>query len=131
MKIAVASQTKTQVTGHLGRCQNFWIYDVEEMMIQDKQMLQITKDQTFCESSPKEPHPLDAVQVLISGGMGQGLARRLESKGIQPLITRETDLDGAVMAYLSGILVVMTPQEHHQLEHGDVHDHHHGEYTST
>ena len=126
MKIAVSSQNKTSVTGHLGRCQKFWIYDVEGTTIQDKQLLQITKDQSFHESSPKNPHPLDTVQVLISGGMGRGLARRLESKNIQPLITAETDLDAAVMAYLSGTLAVMTPEEHHQLEHGDDHEHHHG-----
>ncbi|MEA5451892.1 NifB/NifX family molybdenum-iron cluster-binding protein [Leptolyngbya sp. CCNP1308] len=126
MKIAVSSQNKTTLTGHLGRCQTFWIYDVEGTTIQDKQLLQITKDQSFRESSPKDPHPLDAMQVLISGGIGRGLARRLEVKGIQPLITAETDLDAAVMAYVSGTLAVMTPEEHHQLEHGDDHEHHHG-----
>ena len=41
------------------------------------------------------------------------LDQQLESKGIQPLITAETDLDVAVMAYLSGTLAVMTPEEHH------------------
>ena len=123
MKIAVSSQNQTQVTGHLGRCQKFWIYDVEGTTIQDKQLLQITKGQSFHESSPKDPHPLDTVQVLISGGIGRGLARRLEAKGIQPLITAETDLDAAVLAYMTNTLVVMTPEEHHQLEHGDDHEH--------
>jgi predicted Fe-Mo cluster-binding NifX family protein len=124
MKIAVSSQNQTQVTGHLGRCQKFWIYEVEGTTIQDKQLLQITKDQSFHESSPKKPHPLDIVQVLISGGIGRGLARRLEAKGIQPLITAETDLDAAVLAYMTNNLVVMTPEEHHQLEHGDDPGHH-------
>jgi predicted Fe-Mo cluster-binding NifX family protein len=125
MKIAISSQNQTQVTGHLGRCQKFWIYDVEGTTIQDKQLLQITKDQSFHESSPKAPHPLDTVQVLISGGMGRGLAQRLETKGIQPLITPETDLDAAIMDYLSGTLAVLTPEEHHQI-HRDDHKHHHG-----
>jgi predicted Fe-Mo cluster-binding NifX family protein len=127
MKIAVSSQNQTQVTGHLGRCQKFWIYDVDDTTIQTRQLLQITKDQSFHESSPKDSHPLDTVQVMISGGMGRGLARRLESKGIQPLITAETDLDAAVMAYLTDTLVVMTPEEHHQREHGDGPGHRHGE----
>lgn len=128
MKIAVSSQNQTQVTGHLGRCQKFWIYEVENHTIQGKEPLQITKDLSFHESSPKDPHPLDTVQVLISGGMGQGLARRLASKGIQPLITTETDPDTAVMAYLAGTLATLTPEEHHQREHGDDPDHHHGEH---
>ena len=124
MKIAVSSQNKTTLTGHLGRCRTFWIYDAAGTTIQDKQLLQITKDQSFHESSPKAAHPLDTVQVLISGGIGRGLARRLEAKGIQPLITAETDLDAAVMAYLTDTLVVMTPDEHHQVEHGDDPGHH-------
>ncbi|KAB1987231.1 NifB/NifX family molybdenum-iron cluster-binding protein, partial [Haemophilus parainfluenzae] len=69
------------------------------------------------------------VQVLISGGMGQGLARRLASKGIQPLITPVTDPAVAVMAYLSGTLATLTPEEHHQREHGDDPDHYHGNHS--
>ncbi|PSB31614.1 NifB/NifX family molybdenum-iron cluster-binding protein [Stenomitos frigidus] len=126
MKIAVSSQNQTNVTAHLGHCQKFWIYDVDDTTIQTKQLLRITKDQSFHESSPKDSHPLDTVQVLISGGIGRGLARRLQSKGIQPLITAETDLDAAVMAYLDDTLVVMTPEEHHQREHGDAPGHRHG-----
>lgn len=128
MKIAVSSQNQTQVTGHLGRCQKFWIYEVEDRAIQGKEPLQLTKDLSFHESSPKDPHPLDTVQVLISGGIGQGLARRLASKGIQPLITTETDPDIAVMAYLAGALPTLTPEEHHQREHGDAAHHCHGDH---
>jgi len=124
MKIAVASQNRINVTGHLGHCQRFWLYDVETTTIQGKQLLQLTKDQSFHESSPKDPHPLDTVQVLISGGMGQGLARRLDSKGILPIITPETDPDTAVTAYLAGCLVVSTPEEHaHSHAHESDHDH--------
>jgi len=82
MKIAVSSQNQTNVTAHLGHCQTFWLYDVDDTTIQNKQLLQLTKDQSFHESSPKTPHPLDTVQVVISGSMGRGLAHRLESKGI-------------------------------------------------
>ena len=120
MKIAVSSQDQTHVTAHLGRCQKFWIYDVDDTAIQNKQVLQLTKDQSFHESSPKAPHPLDSVQVLISGSMGRGLARRLESKGIQPIITPETDPDTAVTAYVAGSLVVMTPEK---VEHDHDHEH--------
>lgn len=124
MKIAVSSQDQTHVTAHLGRCQKFWLYDVDDTTVQNKQVLQLTKDQSFHESSPKDPHPLDTVQVLISGSMGRGLARRLESKGIQPIITSETNPDRAVTAYLAGSLVVSTPEEHdHAHDHEAGHDH--------
>ncbi|OIP71565.1 MAG: nitrogen fixation protein [Oscillatoriales cyanobacterium CG2_30_44_21] len=124
MKIAVSSQNQTNVTGHLGHCQKFWIYDVDSMTIQNKQLLQLTKAQSFHESSPKESHPLDEVQVLISGGMGNGLSRRIESKGIKPIVTPETDPDAAVNAYLAGSLIVKTQEERdrdHAAEHGEEH----------
>ncbi|MEA5573517.1 NifB/NifX family molybdenum-iron cluster-binding protein [Calothrix sp. UHCC 0171] len=111
------------MTAHLGRCQKFWVYDVDDTTIQNKQVLQLTKDQSFHESSPKDSHPLDTVQVLISGSMGRGLARRLESKGIQPVITSETNPDTAITAYLAGSLVVSTPGDHaHDHEAGNDHE---------
>jgi len=124
MKIAVSSQNQTAVTAHLGHCQKFWIYDVDNATVQTKELLQLSKDQSFHESSPQSPHPLDTVQVLISGSMGRGLARRLESKGIQPIITAETDPDTAITAYLAGSLAILTPEdvEHHH-DHEDGHTH--------
>ena len=125
MKIAVSSQNQTNLTGHLGHCQKFWIYDVDDTTIQNKQLLQLTKNQSFHESSPKETHPLDDVQVLISGSMGNGLSRRIESKGIKPIVTPETDPDTAVNAYLAGSLAVKT-QEERDLDHEAEHGHDHG-----
>jgi predicted Fe-Mo cluster-binding NifX family protein len=120
MKIAVSSQNKTNVTGHLGHCQKFWIYDVDDTFIQNKQLLQLTKAESFHESSPKENHPLDVVQVLISGSMGNGLFCRLEAKDIKPIVTSETDPDTAVTAYLASSLIVKTQEERdrdHEVEH--------------
>ncbi len=125
MKIAVSSQDKTHVTAHLGHCQKFWLYDVDEAVIHDKQLLQLDKAQSFHESSPKASHPLDIVQVLISGSMGNGLARRLESKGIQAIITPETDPDTAVNAYLAGSLIKVSPEEHAHHHHSDTEAHTH------
>jgi predicted Fe-Mo cluster-binding NifX family protein len=124
MKIAVSSQNQTNVTGHLGHCQKFWIYDVDDTSIHDKQLLKLAKNQSFHESSSKDTHPLDDVQVLISGGIGNGLSLRIESKGIKPIMTSETDPDTAVKAYLAGCLAVITPEERahsHKHESGDEH----------
>jgi len=124
MKIAIASQNKTSVTGHTGRCQKFWIYEINEQKIEKKSLLELPKEQSFHNSSPDQSHPLNEVQVLISGGMGRGLVRRLASYGIEGIVTQETDLEKALAAYLDGTLVREEPEAH---EHGhDVdseHDH--------
>lgn len=124
MKIAIASQNKTTITEHAGHCQKFWIYETKESEIIDKKLLELSREESFHHSSADAPHPLDEVQVLIAGGMGRGLMQRLARKEIEGIITKETDLDKAVSAYLDGSLVRGEPecQEH---EHQHRHQHHH------
>ena len=121
MKIAVASQNRHAITEHAGRCRKFWIYQVEQGKTLHKELLELPKDQSFHDSSPHESHPLDDVQILIAGGMGQGLRQRLAMKGITGLVTPETDPDQAVSAYLAGTLTMGTPEPH---AHGAGQHHH-------
>lgn len=128
MKIAVTSQNKTSITEHSGHCRKFWIYDINEGKVIGKNLLELSAEQSFHNSSCNEPHPLDDVQVLISGGMGQGLVRRLEGKTIEAIVTKETDLDKAVNAYLGGSLITEKPESHeheHKNQHKNQHKHEH------
>ena len=120
MKIAVASQNRKEITGHTGRCRKFWIYQIENDAVAGKELLELPKEQSFHETSPLEHSPLDKVQVLIAGGMGSGLARRLQERNIRALITKETDPDQAVKDFLNGTLKT-EPFEPH--EHGHIHEH--------
>ena len=118
MKIAVASQNRKEITSHIGRCRKFWIYDIENGTVANKALLELTKEQCFHDSSPQESSPLEHVQVLITGGMGTGLARRIDNMGIKPLITAETNPDKAIEDYLNGTLVTLKAEPH---EHGHKH----------
>lgn len=124
MKIAVTSQNRRTVTEHAGKCRKFWVYDIEEGQVTGRTLLELPIEQSFHESSPHEPHPLDAVQVLITGGMGPGLQRRLTAKGITALMTSETDPDQVVAAYLQGTLEVGAGSCDHGT-HQNQHHHHH------
>ena len=114
MKIAVASQNRREITGHTGHCRKFWIYTVENQAISNKSLLELPKEQSFHDSSPSEPSPLDDVQVLIAGGMGRGLVRRLETRNIKAVITPVKDPDQAVRDFLKGSLRTepLEPHEH-------------------
>lgn len=116
MKIAVASQNRREITGHTGRCRKFWIYQIEQDAIAGKELLELTKEQSFHETSRWEPSQLDDVEVLIAGGMGSGLARRLQEKNIRALVTKETDPDRAVKHFLQGTLQT-EPFEPHEHDH--------------
>jgi predicted Fe-Mo cluster-binding NifX family protein len=122
MKIAVASQNRKTVTGHAGKCRKFRVYETDGAEILAKTLLELPMEQSFHESHGR-PHPLDDVNVLICGGMGSGLADRLKAKGIQGLVTTETDPDRAVAAYLAGRLPLGEPESH-----GEDHGHHPGHH---
>ncbi len=118
MKIAVASQNRREITDHTGRCRKFWIYEVDEGAVSGKELLELPKEQSFHDTSPHEPSSLGDVQILIAGGMGTGLVRRLKTMGIEPLITTETDPDKAVADYLAGSLSTRSAEPHeHGLKH--------------
>lgn len=121
MKIAVTSQNRKTITGHAGKCRKFWIYEIVDKKIVNKTLLELALEQSFHESHAAGPHPLDGINVLISGGAGQGLIRRLNNMGIQGLVTAETDPDSAVAAFLDGTLKLGQTVSH--VGHGE---HHHG-----
>lgn len=120
MKIAVTSQNRKTITGHAGKCRKFWIYEIVDKKVVDKTLLELALEQSFHESHAAGPHPLDGTDVLICGGAGQGLIRRLNNMGIQGLVTAETDPDSAVAAYLNGTLKLGQAESHEG--HGE---HHH------
>ena len=127
MKIAVTSQNRKIITGHAGKCRKFWIYEIDDKTILKKSLLELTLDQSLHASHGAGPHPLDGVNVLISGGAGQGLIRRLDDMGIQGLVTPETEPDSAVADFLNGTLRLGQGDsheghgEHHEGEHGCCH----------
>lgn len=122
MKIAVASQNRKSVTGHTGKCRKFWIYEVAARKITGKTLLELPREQTLHEHHDAESHPLAGVQVLITGGMGEGLARRLAGMGIEGLVTTESRPEQAVEAYLAGTLPLGQPETHSGHDHHDHHD---------
>ena len=122
MQIAVTSQNRKTITGHAGKCRKFWVYEVEDHAVRSKNLLELPIEQSFHESDHTTPHPLDGVDVVISGGMGSGLKNRLKLKDILAVATSETDPDQAVAAWLAGSLIELAPDA----EHGHDHDHEHG-----
>ena len=127
MKIAITSQNRREITEHAGRCRKFWIYEIKNSQVASKELLELPREQSFHESSPQDPHPLDEVAVLITASMGPGMVRRLAAKGILGIITDEKDPDAAANAWLAGRLATRGPGQgcnHDHDHHG--HHHHHG-----
>ncbi|MCU7940060.1 MAG: nitrogen fixation protein [gamma proteobacterium symbiont of Bathyaustriella thionipta] len=114
MKVAITSQNRKTITSHAGKCRKFWIVEIENNEVINKELLELAIEQSFHSSSPFEPHPFDTINILVTGGMGNGLVQRLSAKGIQGLVTSETDLDKAISALLAGTLKHEADKPHDQ-----------------
>lgn len=127
MKIAVTSQNRQEITGHAGRCRKFWVYEVIEAEdtksgeIKGRELVELSKEQSLHEHRGPEHPILDSIQVLITGGMGEGMRQRLTRLGIRGIITPETDPDTAVRAFLDGSLIETPASSHGHTDHHNDH----------
>jgi len=125
MRIAVTSQNRKSITSHAGKCRKFWIYDIVNGEIAGRDLLELPIEQSLHASHGAGEHPLNSVDVLIAGSMGNGLFNRLKAQGIQPMITLEQDPDLSVAKLLLGNLQ-QCPAGSGCDEHD--HDHHHHDH---
>jgi len=103
MKIAVASENE-MVTEHFGHCVNFNIFETEGMKIISKESIQ---------NPGHKPGFLPVflsergVNVIISGGMGQGAIDIFNEKDIEVITGASGMAEAAVKHYVEGTLVSM------------------------
>ena len=118
MRIAVSSQNKIQVTGHAGKTSRFWLYTIDgDNKISEKKLLELPKEDImhirFHQSeNPYAPHPLFNMDIIITGGAGQGFVRRFAQFDVEVVISHEQDPDTAVHKLLDGSLDKLTPHNH-------------------
>jgi len=118
--IAVTSQNRKTITGHTGVCRKFWLYPVHDGQPGERRLLELAKEESFRAYPGGMPPGLEGIQVLISAGMGQGMVMRLQRLGVTAWITRATDPDAAVQAFLRG--EPSAPAEEPGVEHDHDHD---------
>lgn len=104
MKIAFTAQNRRSISAHPGKCRNFLVYEVEGGKVLGRSLLELSQEDMLEGPLPQAPHPLDEVQVLVSGSMGTGMQRKLARRGITALVTSEADPDTALELYLAGML---------------------------
>jgi predicted Fe-Mo cluster-binding NifX family protein len=112
MKIGVTSQNFRSVTGHAGKTRRFLVYESQQSEIRELERLDLPKEMSMHEFRG-DRHPLDGLDVLITGSCGQGFARRMAAKGVLVIATAETDPLKAVTGVVAGDdLPPPLPHEH-------------------
>lgn len=104
MKIAVPTQENNQIDAHFGHCAFYTIYTVSEMNeVTEKQTLQSPAG-CGCKSNIAFDLSEMNVQIMLSGGIGEGAINKLSSCNIQVIRNCAGDVDELVNEYLAGNL---------------------------
>jgi predicted Fe-Mo cluster-binding NifX family protein len=103
MKIGITSQNFRTITGHAGRARRFIIFDVSpDGRVSQPEKYDLPKEMCMHEHPRDAAHPIDGLDVLITGSCGDGFSRKLAARGINVVTTGETEPMTAVTALLSG-----------------------------
>lgn len=133
MKFAIGTQDYRSVATHGGRTRRFLVFEAEAGRdpVEIKR-IELAEDEVLHLAGDGRPHPIDEVQVVITGSSGQGFIAHMRRRGIEPVTTTEPDPVQAIRDYFAGTVKTAPPpefpHEHHDHGHHDHghHDHHHG-----
>lgn len=124
MKIAVASNNSIKVSGHLGRCKTFVVFETDKKNIQSKEI----RENTFRHHEAGHGHHnhgahhehggggehnhnelieliRDCRYVIFQSG-GWRIIEDLQANGISPILTDEENAENAVIKFLAGELEI-------------------------
>lgn len=117
MKIAVATNNQRTVTGHIGRCRSFMIFEINGNDIISKEVRASTfthhrKDGGHHHHHEEgEHHHGDLVRglkdcsYLISNGGGWRMVEELKKENINTIFTERDEIDTIVQKFIKGELV--------------------------
>lgn len=112
MRIAVTSQNLRTVTGHAGKARRFLVYESSASgEVREVARLDLPLGQAMHSVVDGAPHPLDAMDVLITASCGDGFIRKMAQRGVRVILTGEEDPETAVHAYLFGHLKPPAPHQ--------------------
>ena len=113
MKIGVTSQNFRTITGHAGKTRRFLVYEPDDQGNPvETERLDLPKEMAMHEFQGMH-HPIFDLDVLITGGCGEGFVRRLAQQGVQVIATGETDPLTAVKKVLQGTPLPPPVPHHH------------------
>jgi predicted Fe-Mo cluster-binding NifX family protein len=117
MKIAVTSQNFRTVTPHAGKARRFLLYELNpDGEVAEAGRLDLDRVMTIQESGDAE-HPLDSVEILITGSAGAGFVQRFNLRGIRVVLTGERDPIQAINDLLNNRIKPPNPHACNQPSH--------------
>ena len=102
MKIAVTSQNYRTVTGHAGKTRKFLVYEARpDGSFEEVERIKLPKEMSMHAHPHDAPHPLDAMDFIITAGCGQGFVNKMGARGVRVYVTDTEDPKKAVEELLT------------------------------
>lgn len=104
MHVAVASRDGQTLSGHIGKCARWIVYDVVAdpdagFQIQEVTRLELPKELIFHHYQDDQPHPLADCVAVIGASAGDSFISKMRKRGMETALTAETDPVKAVADY--------------------------------
>jgi predicted Fe-Mo cluster-binding NifX family protein len=124
VKVAVITDDGRTISQHFGRAPFFLVATVEDGRVLGTEMRQKAGHHTFAQAGEPHhaqagPHGFDPAsqgrhaamlaaiqdcQVVLAGGMGEGMYQNLQQVGIRPVMTEIRSIEEALQAFVEGRL---------------------------
>jgi len=102
MRVAVASRNGHTVSGHIGKCADWILFEVEggpdgtTLNITEVARVTLTKELVFHHFKDTGPHPLDGCAAVIGASAGDSFVAKMSRRGMEAVLTAEPDPATAV-----------------------------------
>ncbi len=110
MRIAIPCHGERKVAGHAGHARHWLIFDGERGgPARLAERLELAPEQVFHHYDGTSSHPLDGIGALLTRSAGPGFIRKMHRRGVDAVVTAETNAQKAATDYLAGTLASPPP----------------------
>ena len=102
MKIAIAVTSDfAKVSGHAGRARRWLVFEAADPAnIPAPHRIELEGEMVFHHFGDGGPHPLDGAEIILAASAGDGFLKHMDKRGIEVVLTGETDPAKAVADFL-------------------------------
>lgn len=117
MRVAVASRNGESIAGHIGKCPNWIVFEVDlgsgsdaDPMVNEVERIKLPKALIFHYYNDEVPHPLGGCHAVIGASAGDSFINKMRRRGIEAVLTAESDPGKAVADYVRDSLLPPKPR---------------------
>ncbi len=117
LRIAVASRDGKTVSGHIGQCPQWIVFEVtladsadSPPQVVEQERLTLAKELIFHHFKDDRPHPLQDCKAVIGGSAGKNFKAKMQQRGIEAVMTAEKNPTRAAADYARQCLTPPKPR---------------------